>query len=243
MKLSGRKISTKAGKKLRKNEDFFVSLSAAGSRGSSKIIQQLIVHNELTFCTGDAGYCMRTAVANAIAIADGHGAAREMLELEDIPDRSLAAVGAWIESALKKYSLRKIQVPDWQETHEYLLARKSGIFLAKLEGVDQDGKSIRHKVLVDSAQRLVFDVCEKHARRLCNDSFDACVGDDFSFIGVGEVRLFNIQKVGKRPGRSRRMPKGIRKLRNKARLSRPSSKGVRKPTRQTRKRIVKEIED
>ena len=39
---------------------------------------------------------MRTAVANAIAIADEHGAAREMLELEDIPDRSLAAVGAWI---------------------------------------------------------------------------------------------------------------------------------------------------
>ena len=69
---------------------------------------------------------MRTAVANTIAIADG--AAREMLGLEDIPDRSLAAVGAWIESALEKYSLRKVQVPDLQETHEYLLAQKSGIF-------------------------------------------------------------------------------------------------------------------
>ena len=74
-------------------------------------------------------------------------------------------------------------------------------------------------------------------------SFDACVGDGFSFIGVEEVRLFNIQKIGKRPGRSRRMPKGKRKLRNMARPSIPSSKGVRKPTRQTRKRIVKEIED
>ena len=65
----------------------------------------------------------------------------------------------------------------------------------------------------------------------------------FSFIGVEEVRLFNIQKVGKRPGRSRRMPKGKRKMRNMARPSIPSSEGLTKPTRQTRKRIVKEIED
>ena len=56
-------------------------------------------------------------MANAIGIADGHGSAREMLELEYIPDRSLAAVGAWIESALEKYSLRKIQVPNLQDTH------------------------------------------------------------------------------------------------------------------------------
>ena len=153
LKLGGRKISTKAGKKFRKNEvpleaepecregyldvlffvcvaneDVLVPLGAAESKGSSKIIQQLLVHNALTFCTGDVSYFMRTAVANAIVIAAGHGAAREMLELEDIPNQSLAAVGAWIESALKKYYLRKLQVPDWQETHEYLLAQKSGFF-------------------------------------------------------------------------------------------------------------------
>ena len=55
-----------------KNEDVFVLLGAAGSRGSSKIIQPLLGNNELTFCTGYAGYCTRTAVANAFAIADGH---------------------------------------------------------------------------------------------------------------------------------------------------------------------------
>ena len=158
---------------------------------------------------------MRTAVANAIAIADGHGAAREVLELEDIPDRSLSAVGG----ALKKHSLRKIQVPDWQETHEYLLAQKFGIFSDKFDGVDKDGESIWHTVVVDSAHRLVFDSCEEHALRLCSDSFDACVGDEFSFTGVEEVRLFNIQKVGKCPGRIRRMPKGRRNLRKKARPS------------------------
>ena len=126
MKLDGRNISTKSGKKLRKNglhleadpkclqgyldelflfcvknEDLFVPLGAAGSGGSSKIIQQLAVHIELTFCIGNAGYCIRTAVTNAIAIADGDGAAGGMLELENMPDRSLAAVGAWMESALK----------------------------------------------------------------------------------------------------------------------------------------------
>ena len=100
-------------------------------------------------------------------------------------------------------------------------------FLAKLEGVDQDGESIWHTVLVDSARRLVFDGLEKHALRLCNYIFDACVGYDFSFTRVEEVRVFNIQKVGKRPGRSRRMPKGKRKLRNMARPGITSSKGVR----------------
>ena len=55
--------------------------------------------------------------------------------------------------------------------------------MAKLEGVDKDGESIWHTVLVDSARRLVFDGCQEHALRLCSDTFDACVGDDFSFIG------------------------------------------------------------
>ena len=118
----------------RENEEVLVPLGAAGSRGSSEIVQQLLVHNELTFFTEDTIYCLRMAVANAIAIADGHGATGEMLELEDIPDRSWAAEGARIRSASQKYSLRKIQGPDWQETHEYLLAQKSGICLPKVEG-------------------------------------------------------------------------------------------------------------
>ena len=106
-----------------------------------------------------------------------------------------------------------------------------------------DGETIWHTVLVDSARRLVFDGCEEHALRLCSYSFDSCVGDDFSCIGVEEVRLFNIQRVGERPSRSGRMLKGKRKLRDKARLSIHSSKGVWRPTRQTRKRIEKKFED
>ena len=169
-----------------KNEDVLVPLGAAGSRGSSEIIQQLLVHNKLTFCAGDARYCMRTEVANAISIADGHGAAGEMLELEYIPDQSLAAVGAWVHGlrVLGKYSLWKIQVPGWQETHDYLLAQKSGMFSSKLGVIDKDGESIWHTVMADFARRPVLDGCEEQALRLCSDTFDACVGDEFSFIGV-----------------------------------------------------------
>ena len=148
------------------------------------------VDGTFVYCRSSEGSCVRAAIANAVFVSNAgdrqekSNAASRVLELGSVPEEGFRNASKWMETNVRRYALRNVEIPEGLDKHLSLMDQSEGLFLLTLQGVDAKGETNEHMVLADAGDGLLYDCEEPKAMRLCQRSLECCVGDRFFFVVI-----------------------------------------------------------
>lgn len=183
-----------------------------GNRGPSTDAEVYYIQKYPLFCLNNSKECLRVATGNALHAVSRASVARAMLSKGPIHAKDLAGVACFIQTEMGWYCLRKAGSQN-EDADEWIVRQRSGVYLLRLIGVDQDGDEVGRVIATDCNRSLMLGVEEAFALRLYPRVFDMCVGDGADFIAVEKVRRLHRNPIAQvKKTRTRRKRKKINRV-------------------------------
>jgi len=110
---------------------------------------------------------------------------------------------------MTRYTFSNVKLLKGSQAHAWTMQQEEGNFLVRIQDLNYFGSTVDHVVTFDAKYRLVFDSIDDLALRMDDGVLKVCVGDDFFFDRILELKMLKTQQAatGKRKRKPHKMDK------------------------------------